>query len=131
MRPEQQLKDFVNQYLAAQGRANAEDLLAFYADIVDYYDQRGVNHAFILKDKSAYYKRWPEVQKSLAGAVQIDRSANALTYALSYPVQYRVKSAARGDSKSGTVRENLVLREIDGRLLIISQGEQTLGASSK
>lgn len=128
---DQQLRDFVDKYLAAQGRTNAAELLTFYADKVDFYDQRGVSHNFILKDKSAYFTRWPTVQKRLAGPVQIDRSAKASTYALSYPVDYQVKSAARGDGKSGAVREDLVLREIDGRLLIVSQREQALSVAGK
>jgi hypothetical protein len=125
---DQQLRDFVDQYLAAQSHASAAELLGFYADKVDFYDQRGVDHDFILKDKTAYYKRWPQVQKRLAGSVQIERPAGGGTYALSYPVQYHVTNPARGDAKSGSVHEDVVLREVDGRLLIVSQREQTLSA---
>jgi hypothetical protein len=128
--PDDRLRDFVDRYLAAQSRASAADLLPFYADRVDFYDQRGVGHDSILKDKSAYYKRWPDVQMQLAGSVQIDRSTGKDSYALAYPVRYAVKSAARADGRSGMAREELVVREIDGRLLIVAQRERILASQT-
>ena len=119
-----QLKDFVLQYLDAQNHANAAELLTFYADRVDYFDQKNASKGFILKDKQNYYRRWPEQQSHLAGTIDVNRSAGDGTITLSYPIEYRVRSSARAESKSGAARDELRVRQTNGQLLIVAQRQR-------
>jgi hypothetical protein len=40
------VKAFVDEFIAAENRANAEELLRFYADRVDYFEKKGVGPGF-------------------------------------------------------------------------------------
>lgn len=125
-----QLRDFVRLYLHAQGHSSASELMSFYAEEVEYFDQRHATKAFILKDKVAYQRRWPELENQLVGPIEIDRSSGDGSALLSYTIRYSVRSPARGDSKSGTARDELRVRPIDGQLLIVEQRQRILNAQN-
>lgn len=124
---EQRIRGFVDDYIAALNRVDAEGLLAFYAERVDYFGNPGVGHDFILKDKQAFHRRWPVIENRLASDIAIDRSAADGSVSVSYAVRYRVRSAQRGDEKTGAARDVLVLRLVQGRPLIVAQRQQPLG----
>ncbi|MEO8410801.1 MAG: TIR domain-containing protein, partial [Propionivibrio sp.] len=119
-----QLKDFVLRYIDAQNHANSAELLTFYADRVDYFDQKNASKSFILKDKQNYYRRWPEQQSHLAGTIDVNRSAGDGTITLSYPIEYRVRSSTRAESKSGAARDELRVQQTNGQLLIVAQRQR-------
>jgi hypothetical protein len=121
---------FVTDYLAAQNRANAAELLPFYADKVDYFDQAGVGKDVILKDKQAYYRRWPEVENRLAGEIGIERGQLEGTARVSYIIHYRVSNPARAETRNGAARDTLWLRLINGEPAIVAQRQQVLGAAA-
>lgn len=117
----------VNDYVAAQNSGNAAGLMRFYADRVDYFDRKGVNRDFILKDKSAYYERWPQVQFKLADTVRVEPEAGRSDMArVSYSIDFRVANPARGDSRTGAVLAEMRWQEVDGRWLIVGQREKVL-----
>jgi TIR domain len=122
------VKTFVDEYIAAQNRANAAGLLRFYADQVDYFDQKGVGRDFILKDKQSYYRRWPEVENRLASELKVDRSLGDGSALVTYTIQWRANSPARGATASGAARDELMLRLAKGELSIVAQRQHVLGA---
>ena len=124
---ETRIRRFVADYIAALNRADAQQLLSFYAERVDYFDFKGVGHDFILRDKQAFHKRWPVIDNRLAGDIAVDRSAGDGSASVSYAIRYQVSSPARGDAKTGTARDVLVLRLIQDRPLIVAQRQQALG----
>lgn len=121
-----QAKDFVGRYLAAQNSANASQLLRFYADRVDYFNQQSANKDFILKDKQNYYRRWPEVDNRLVSAIDVQQTPGDGTVQVSYTIQYRVTNPARAESKSGVARDELQLRLTNGDLSIVAQRQKVL-----
>ncbi|MDM0032823.1 TIR domain-containing protein [Variovorax sp. J22P271] len=127
---DRQLTDFVRQYISTQNRSSPNDLVAFYADEVEYFNEKRATRAFILKDRLNFQRRWPEVDNRLAGPIDIDRSAGDGTAVLSYTIRYGVRSLERGDSKSGMARDELRVRPIDGRLLIVGQHQRILNAQA-
>ena len=124
---EPRIRRFVDDYIAALNRADAAQLLSFYAERVDYFDFKGVGHDFILKDKQSFHKRWPVIDNRLAGDIAVDRSAGDGSASVSYVIRYKVSSPARGDAKAGMARDVLVLRLIQDRPLIVAQRQQALG----
>lgn len=124
------VKDFVDQYVAAQNGANATELLRFYADRVDYFDQKSVGKDFILKDKQNYYRRWPEVNNRLASAVAVNRSNGEGAVQASYTINYRVNSAKRAENKAGLAREILDMRLVNGDLYIVAQRQQIVSTQN-
>lgn len=118
------LHNFVQQFLMVACHANANEVLDFYANRVDFYDQRGVDKNYILKDKRYYFHRWPQLQYELAGAVYIDRAGPDGTIVLSYPVRYLARNLERNESKSGIARVELRVRLLGDRLAIVSEREQ-------
>lgn len=124
------VKAFVDEYIAAQNRANAAELLRFYADRVDYFDQKGVGRDFILTDKQSYYRRWPEVENRLASELNVDRSHGEGSALVTYSIRWRANSPARGATASGTARDELKLRLANGELSIVAQRQQVFGATN-
>ena len=118
--------DFVGRYIAAQNSANASQLLPFYADRVDYYNQKSADKDFILKDRQNFYRRWPEVDNRLVSTIDVQQSQSDGTVQVSYTIQYRVTNPARADSKSGVARDELQLRLTNGDLTIVAQREKVL-----
>ncbi len=124
------VKTFVDEYIAAENRANAAELLRFYADQVDYFDHKGVDRDFILKDKQSYYRRWPEVENRLTSALNMDRSHGEDSALVTYTIRYRTNSPARAETKAGEARDELMLRLVNGELLIVAQRQQVLGVAN-
>ncbi len=124
---DQRIRRFVADYIAALNRADAQALLAFYAERVDYFDAKGVGHDFILQDRQAFHRRWPQIDNRLSGDIAIDRSAGDGSATVNYAVRYRVSSAQRGDSRTGTAHDVLVLRLIEDRPQIVAQRQQVQG----
>jgi hypothetical protein len=127
---DRQLTDFVHRYISTQNRSSPSDLVAFYADEVEYFNEKRATKAFILKDRLNFQRRWPEVDNRLAGPIDIDRSSGDGTAVLSYTIRYGVRSPERGDSKSGMARDELRVRPVDGQLLIVGQHQKILNAQA-
>jgi hypothetical protein len=123
------VKAFVDEFIAAENRANAEELLRFYADRVDYFEKKGVGRDFILKDKKSYYRRWPEVENRLASEIKVDQSYGDDSALVTYTINYRVNSPTRGATASGAARDELMLRLVNGEPTIVAQRQQVLSAS--
>jgi hypothetical protein len=121
-----QVNDFVGRYLAAQNSANASQLLPFYADRVDYYNQKSADKDFILKDRQNFYRRWPEVDNRLVSTIDMQQPQGDGTVQVSYTIQYRVANPARADSKSGVARDELQLSLMNGDLTIVAQREKVV-----
>ena len=125
-----QVKDFVGRYIAAQNSANASQLLRFYADRVDYFNQKAAGKDFILKDKQNYYRRWPEVDNRLVSAIEVQQTQDERTMQVFYTIQYRVTNPDRADSKSGMARDELLLRLTNGDLSIVAQRQKVLSTEN-
>lgn len=123
---ETQMTRFVTRYLEVQGQASPAEVAALFADRVDYYDQHGADRAFIVKDKTSYYRRWPQVRKTLVGPVTVSRNGSATT--LSFTSHFEVANPERGDRKSGTMVEELVLSGLDQSPRIVSVHERAAPA---
>lgn len=121
-----QVKDFVGRYIAAQNSANASQLLRFYADQDDYFNQQSASKDFILKDKQNYDRRWPEVDNRLVSEIEVQQTQGDGLVQASYTIQYRVTNPARADSKSGVARDELQLRLTNGDLSIVAQRQKVL-----
>lgn len=124
---DQRVRGFVADYIAALNRVDATALLAFYAQRVDYFDNPGVGHDFILKDKQAFHRRWPVMDNRLGSDITVEHDAGDGSVSASYVFRYKVSSPQRGDSRTGAVRETLVLRLQQDRPLIVAQRQRPLG----
>ncbi len=71
---QQEVEDFIGRYFAAIEQADIELLLSFYAEQVEYYRWGLVRKTAIRDDKREYFKRWPNVRYTLAGAVELPDS---------------------------------------------------------
>jgi TIR domain len=124
------LTAFVDRYIDAENRANAELLLAFYDERVDYFGQKSVGKDFILKDKQAYYRRWPVVENRRTSEIGVQRLSGEEGARVSYAIRYQVSNPNRSETKSGAANDELTLRFADGRLLIAGQRQQFVNATN-
>jgi hypothetical protein len=119
-----QVRNFVDQYIGAQNRGDVSELLQLYDDQVRYFDKGTVGKDFILRDKQNYYRRWPEVENHLTSGISIDRSVGHDTAHVSFAISFNVRNPVRGDARSGTARNDLQVRWINGKLRITSEQQR-------
>lgn len=117
------IHDFVGKLLEAAASGDAQRVLPFYADRVDYYAMGAVGPDVIRKDKQAYYQRWPDITLQLDGDVSVEDGNAPNTKLVRYVSVYHVGSAARNVHATGTTTTTLVVTLIDGRLRIVDQKE--------
>jgi clan AA aspartic protease (TIGR02281 family) len=106
----QRVKAFVQERLLASSSSDIDAFLRLYAGRVDYYDLGLVGVDAIRKDKSAYFKRWPQRDYQLAGPIDIERNANG-SISVRYDTHFSVYSPRRDHSVNGRSRESLTLRD--------------------
>jgi hypothetical protein len=129
-RPEQpgitddQAVEFVRRFLATVNRSDPSELLAFYAGRVDYFDRGIVGKDYILRDKQAYYRRWPEVRNKLQDKVLLERTDREDTVTLSFRIAWEVYSPERGATRTGTAHNELQVRRIGDELKITAERQR-------
>jgi ketosteroid isomerase-like protein len=122
------IRDFVGKLLEAAASGDAQRVLPFYADRVDYYAMGAVGPDVIRKDKQAYHQRWPDIQLQLEGDVSVEDGNAPNTKLVRYRCVYHVGSAARNVHATGTTTTTLVVTLIDGALRIVDQKESVKAA---
>ena len=122
------IRDFVGKLLEAAASGDAQRVLPFYADRVDYYAMGAVGPDVIRKDKQAYHQRWPDIQLQLDGDVSVEDGNAPNTKLVRYRCVYHVGSAARNVHATGTTTTTLVVTLIDGALRIVDQKESVKAA---
>jgi hypothetical protein len=117
-------KDFVRKYLSLMCSGNIAELMNCYAERVSFLNAGVRDKGFIRKDKQDYYRRWPIVQRSILGDIQVEDGSESGTKRVSFHTSFSVRSPARGASISGTTVNTLILSMIDGSLRIIDEREE-------
>jgi len=115
---------FVDRLLATVNRGSPSELLGLYADRVDYFDRGVVGKDYILQDKRAYFRRWPEVENRLVGKVALEPTEMGDTATVWFAIAYRVHSPERGDTKSGTAENELQVRRVGDELKIVAEKQR-------
>ncbi len=111
------------KYLA--GESGATPLGAdSYADVVDYYAEKKITRAKVMRDKIAYYKRWPNRRyRMLRDTLHIEQQASGL-FDVTFDYTFDVES----DTKRIVGRGNAALtlqRRGNGYILLREAGEVT------
>ncbi|NTW72690.1 MAG: hypothetical protein HGA49_10690 [Eubacteriaceae bacterium] len=117
------LTGFVENYIAAFNSGDIGRILMLYADKVNYYESGFVDKAFIQKDKSNYYKRWPEVYSALKNGVSISKVAGKSVYVLSFEVEYQVASPYRNKRSYGNAWTTLNVIVGENGVKVISENQ--------
>jgi hypothetical protein len=119
----QQLRELVSKYLSAVSSTNIDRTLECYGDTVDYFDKGLVTREAVRQDKQFYFRRWPNVQQTLDGDIEIGEGTAPNTWALRFPARYEVANSARSARATGTIDMRLVVARANGDLKIIGQKE--------
>jgi hypothetical protein len=117
-------REFIDRYLALASAGNVSDMLKMYDEHVDYHDRGIVGADYIFKDKQNYFRRWPDVQARLADEVVVKQAGKEEAATLSFGTTYRVHSQERGETRSGTARNEFQVRRVAGELRIIAEKQR-------
>ncbi len=126
-----EMRNFVDKYVAVFNQGNISEILALYADQVDYFGKGIVTKDFIRRDKEYYLKRWPEVHNRLNGDITLQDASDKDTKVMTFIISYYAKSPQRGDTASGTAENTLKVRKINGNLLIIDEKQKILSHNNE
>lgn len=117
------IRDFASKMVEAAASGDAQRVLPFYADRVDYFAMGPVGQDVIRSDKEACYRRWPEVKLQLTGNIDIENGPVPDSRRVKYTTAYEVANASRGVKATGTSMTSLVVAVMDGTLKIVDQKE--------
>jgi hypothetical protein len=126
--PDKAIHDFVEDLLVASSSGDPNRLLPFYGDRVDYFKMGVVGSDVILKDREAYYRRWPEIKLRLDGDVSVYAGDTSTTKVVKYICHYDVRSPARKVHATGATEATLVISTAGSALKIIGQTEAVKSA---
>jgi N-acetylmuramoyl-L-alanine amidase len=112
---------FVKEYYAALSRSDVSNVVAKFAESVDYGRDGQRDRAYIEKDLHDYVKRWPVLNlkpEVVAVSPKDDGSA-----ALSFNLVYSVANESNKKSLSGHSTNTWIVRRVNGEIQIVSQRE--------
>jgi hypothetical protein len=109
-------------YMTAYRKADTTELAAFYGEQVKYFDRGMVGREYVLKDKAAYFARWPSIQiasdSTIPASEQLQISESvAGTFEMTWRVLFTV--SGRGETLSGKAVNRLVMAPKPGAGMVI------------
>ena len=127
----EELREFMQRYLAACETENVGDELAFYAPRVDYFAHGIVPKTYVRSQLLAYNETWPRRKYTMDEDVTLTkRGDNTAATAL---VAYRLANPAQNRNADGKVNHTIVLaRQADLSFEIVGiQEERVRGQAAK
>lgn len=121
-----QISDFVRQFLAVNQSQDANATVAFYAPSVDYFGNRGRDHAFILRDVQKYNVDWPARRDSIDGEISVEEKVPNQQYRASFKLNLYTENPKSGDWSKGQVATTLDINIIDGAPKIVAFNQRKL-----
>ena len=112
---------FVKEYYAALSRSDVSNVVAKFAESVDYGEEGQRDRAYIEKDIHVYVKRWPVLNlkpEMVAVSPKDDGSA-----ALSFNLVYSLANESNTKSLSGHSENTWIVRRVNGEIQIVSHHE--------
>lgn len=87
-------------HLEKAEQCNCTEVLADYADRVDYFDKGIVEKNFIARDCSAYVKAWPQLTLRLTDISDLRQKGNG-QYIVQFEYDFEARNPARGKTSRG------------------------------
>lgn len=118
------LADFIELDYLGTGTENHVTSPTLFAPVIDYYGKSGVTRDEMMRDRLAYYERWPiRSYVLLPGTMRIfERSADVIDVSFDY--RFEVASARK--QVGGIGRTELRIRLEDGGFTILKEGGKVL-----
>jgi len=118
------VSEFVARVMELEKTQQLEAILGNYASRVKYFDNGMVDHAFIRKDKSDYYSRWPVRSYEIIGNIYSKGLGQDL-WEIRVPTKFHVVNH-RGEWIDGDVLQLLTVNTSNSHWLITAEdGEVT------
>jgi hypothetical protein len=117
---------FVRHFVQVNQVADANGVLACYADIVDYFDEGIKDHAYIRTDIEKYNLRWPGRRDSIDGNISVEQFGKAKRYIAKFNLNFYVESAARAEWIKGAFAMTLDIDASEANPCITAIGEKVL-----
>ena len=124
------ISDFVKQFVAVNQQQDANATVDFYAPSVDYFGNRGRDHAFILRDVQKYNGQWPARRDSIDGDIHVEERIPNQQYGVSFKLNFYAEDPKANDWSKGQVATTLDVRIIDGAPKIAAINQKRLQRQS-
>jgi hypothetical protein len=121
-----QISDFVKQFVAVNQQQDANATVDFYAPSVDYFGSRGKDHAFILRDVQKYNVDWPARRDSIDGEISVEEKVPNQQYRASFKLNLYTENPKSSDWSKGQVATTLDINIIDGAPKIVAFNQKKL-----
>lgn len=122
----QQVKRFIESYFAAVEKADVEQVISHYADEAVYYNLGKVPQDAIRKDKTGFFKRWPEVKYTLVGIPEIQDTANVNEKLVVFVLDFNARNPAENADaaySNGRAQQTWRLRIEPDSVKIVSENQ--------
>lgn len=116
-----ELREFVRDFLDAASEKETRNELRFYADRLDYYNNKGIDRRLIERSLQRYHAQWPSRRYRLGGAFSSSFNAARAEITVNYQVAFTLKG--RGKRASGYTRNRMVINAAtsDPRIVLIEE----------
>ena len=116
-------RTFIEAYVEAYQSGDTARIARFYGEKVEYFDRGWIPREDVMKDKVAYFERWPDIKtrtdSSLAPENQIQtREIKPGEFELTWRVIFEVSGADRARSGRAINRLLLAFKEGQGMVII-------------
>jgi len=118
------IRSFVNNVININNSGNVESVLKLYSNHVEYFSKGLVAKKFIEIDKYNFYKRWPVVNNSLNGGINIQNTSEKNIWLLTYNIIYLTQNPVRREQSSGVAITFLKVSKINGGFIILSEKQK-------
>jgi serine/threonine protein kinase len=116
---DEQINNFVNDYLRTLEGGNVANLIKYYARQVNYYDLGTVSNKFIFNEKTNFYKKWPKVKYIATGKIDRIETDVKNEITVMFYLDFIAENPIYGDVSSGHALQHWRLRnEITGLKII-------------
>jgi len=125
--------DFVRQFVAVNQSQDANATVGFYAPTVDYFGNRGKDHAYILRDVQKYNTQWPARRDSIDGDIRIDEKTPNQQYVANFKLNLYTENSKTTEWSKGEVAMTLDIHVLDGvpKIAAINQKKLQRGQSGR
>jgi hypothetical protein len=118
--------DFVRQFIALNQLQDANATVGFYAPTVDYFDTRGKDHAYILRDVQKYNTQWPARRDSIDGNIQVEEKVPNQQYRASFKLALYAENPKTTEWSKGEMSMTLDVNIIGGAPKIAAINQKRL-----
>ena len=116
-------REFVTNYLKASSDNKLNEVLNYYAPVVNYFDKGVVTNSIIKKDKLDYFAKWPIKQYSIVGGIKVEEVTNEIKM-VEFTTHFVTQSSK--NTIKGLADNRWQIKKVNNQIKIINEKQHVI-----